>query len=269
MPYIKETCRAGRTIEITKRFTTRFNKKGITRGENQKPTPEQMQVINERNAETKLRRILNTNYGPGDLHIVLTYAKEKRLISEEAKIELEKFIRKIRVEYRKNEEELRYIIVTEYKNKSIHHHLIANTIDPVTVKDFARLWQKGRVKFTYLDDTGQYSELAHYLIKETRKTFRETGSPSKKRWNASKNLKKPEIKKEIIKTKEWRKVPEPVKGYIIETDSIREGFHDFTGWPYQVYRMIRVAKEKVITSQKSKSIIKAENPAMKPERKKK
>ena len=269
MPYIKETCRAGKTIEITKRFTTRFNKKGIARGENKKPTPEQMQVNNERNAETKLRRLINTNYGPGDLHIVLTYAKENRLIPEEVKNELEKFIRKIRAEYRKNEEELRYIMVTEYKNKSIHHHLIANTIEPVNVKDFARLWKNGRVKFTYLDKTGQYGELAAYLIKETRKTFRESGSPSRKRWNASKNLKKPEIKKEIIKAKEWRKVPEPVKGYIIETDSIREGFHDFTGWPYQVYRMIRVAKEKVITSQKSKSIIKAENPAMKPERKKK
>lgn len=246
MPYIKETCRAGKTIEITKRFTTRFNKKGITRGENQKPTFEQMQVINERNAETKLRRIMNTNYGPGDLHIVLTYTKENRLAPEEAKIELEKFVRKIRTEYRKNAEELRYIMVTEYKNKAIHHHLIANTIGLVTVKDFARLWTFGRIRFTYLDNTGQYGELAAYLIKETRKTFREPGSPSRKRWNASKNLKKPEITKEIIKAKEWRKTPEPVKGYIIETDSIREGFHDFTGWPYQVYRMIRVINEEIV-----------------------
>lgn len=259
MPYIKETCRAGRTIEITKRFTTRFNKKGITRGENMKPTSEQMKVINERNAETKLRRLINTNYGPGDLHIVLTYAKEKRLVPEEAKIELEKFIRKIRAEYRKNNEELRYILVTEYKRKSIHHHMIANTIGPVTAKDFDRLWTNGRVRFTYLDsidNTGQYGKLAAYLIKETRKTFREPGSPSRKRWNASKNLKKPEIKKEIIKAKEWRKVPEPVKGYIIETDSIREGFHDFTGWPYQVYCMIRVAKEEGITVPAAKRLSK-------------
>jgi hypothetical protein len=256
MPYIKETCRAGRTIEITKRFTTRFNKKGITRGENMKPTSEQMQVINERNAETKLRRLINTNYGPGDLHIVLTYAKEKRLAPEEAKIELEKFIRKLRTEYRKNNEELRYILVTEYKRKSIHHHLIANTIDYVTAKDFDRIWTNGRINCAPLDDTGQYSELAHYLIKETRKTFRETGSPSKKRWNASKNLKKPEIKKEIIKAKEWRKVPEPVKGYFIETNSIREGFHDFTGWPYQAYRMIRAAKEEDITNKRANRLSK-------------
>lgn len=245
MPYIKETCRAGRTIEITKMFTTRFNKKGITRGENQKPTPKQMQVINERNAETKLRRLINTNYGPGDLHITLTYKKETRPAPEEAKTELEKFIRKIRSAYRKNEEELNYILVTEYKNKSIHHHLIVNVVDSIPTKTFDRLWKKGRNRFTYLDDSGQYDALAHYLIKETRKTFREVGSPSRKRWNASKNLKKPEIKKEIIKAKEWRKVPEPVKGYTIETDSIREGFHDFTGWPYQAYRMTRQPKKKV------------------------
>ncbi|WP_373482879.1 hypothetical protein [Acetobacterium sp.] len=221
-----------------------------------KPTSEQMQVINERNAETKLRRLINTNYGQGDLHIVLTYAKEKRLAPEKAKIELEKFIRKIRAEYRKNNEELRYILVTEYKRKSIHHHLIANTIDHVTAKDFDRIWTNGRINFTPLDDKGQYSDLAAYLIKETRKTFREPGSPSRKRWNASKNLKKPEIKKEIIKAKEWRKVPEPVKGYIIDTDSIREGFHDFTGWPYQVYSMIRVAKEEGITVPAAKRLSK-------------
>lgn len=245
MPYIKTTCYAGKTIEVSKSFSSRYNKKGITRGKNKKLTPEQMQAINERNAETKLRRLINTNYVPGDLHITLTYTKENRPAPEEAKTELEKFIRKIRTAYRKNEDELKYILVTEYKNKSIHHHLIVNMIKPVPVKEFDRLWNKGRIKFTYFDDTGQYGDLAHYLIKETRKTFREVNSPSRKRWNASKNLKKPDIKKEIIKAKEWRKIPVPLKGYIIETDSIREGFHDFTGWPYQAYSMIRQPKKKV------------------------
>ncbi|WKY47058.1 hypothetical protein Q5O24_11900 [Eubacteriaceae bacterium ES3] len=242
MPYIKEICKAGKTIEITKRFSARFNKKGITRGQNKKPTPELMQAINEKNAETKLRRLINTNYRDGDLHITITYANNKIILPEEAKKEVEKFLRRLRVEYRKHEEELKYILVTEYKNKRIHHHIIVNSIENETEKIFKRLWKKGRIRFTYLDNTGQYSALAHYLIKETRKTFREKDSPSKKRWNASKNLKKPVIKKEIIKAREWRKIPEPIKGYSIEADSIQEGFHDFTGWPFQVYRMIKTGK---------------------------
>lgn len=242
MPYIKETCRAGRTIEITKRFSSRFSKKGIARAKNEKPTPEQMLKINERNAETKLRRLINTNFGAGDLHITLTYEKEKRPTPDEAKSELEKYVRKIRTLYKKYGEELMYIMVTEYKNKAIHHHLLVNMVDNISVKEYVRIWAKGRPKFTYFDDTGQYGDLAHYLIKETRKTFREDGSPSRKRWNASKNLKKPDIRKEIVKAKEWRKEPEPLKGYIIESNSVREGFHDFTGWPFQCYSMVQVTK---------------------------
>lgn len=242
MPYVKETCKAGRTIEITKRFSSRYSKKGITRGKNEKPTPELMQAINERNAETKLRRIINTNYGAGDLHITLTYEKDKRPSPDEAKNELEKYIRKIRALYKKNGKELMYIMVTEYKNKAIHHHLLVNMVDNISVKEFVNIWGKGRPKFTYFDDTGQYKDLAHYLIKETRKTFKEDGSPSRKRWNSSKNLKKPETKKEIVKAKEWRKDPEPLKGYIIESDSVREGYHDFNGWPFQTYSMVKSAE---------------------------
>jgi hypothetical protein len=86
--------------------------------------------------------------------------------------------------------------------------------------------------------------LAHYLIKETRKTFKEAGSPSKRRWNPSRNLKKPVIKKEIIKSNEWRKEPKAIKGYMLEKNSIQEGFHDITGWPYQKYTMIKIQENK-------------------------
>ena len=240
MPYILTTCYAGKTIEVSKSFSARYKKKGMLRGKIEKVTSEQMLKINERNAETNLRRLINTNYKTGDLHITLTYKKDNRIKPEEAKKELDKYLRPLRKIYKKNGEELRYIIVTEYKNKAIHHHLIVNAVDGVSVKEFDRLWKMGRTRFTYLDDTGQYAALAHYLIKETRKTFREEGAPSHRRWNPSRNLKKPIIEKEIIEAKKWKKDPKPLKGYLLEVDTVKEGIHDVTGWPYQFYSMVKV-----------------------------
>lgn len=244
MPYVEKTTWAGKTVEKEKYFTARYNKKGVTRNQKQKPTSEEMLRINEANAEKKLRREINTNFGHGDLHITLTYQKDERLDPAEAKKELERYIRKIRKLYKKLGEELRYITVTEYKNKGIHHHIIVNVVDGVKTKELVNAWEKGRPKFTYLDDSGQYGALAQYLIKETRKTFREEGSPSRKRWNSSRNLKKPKTKVEIVKAKEWRKEPKALKGYILEKDSIREGYHDFTGWPFQCYSMVRIEERK-------------------------
>lgn len=244
MPYIKKTTVAGKTIEVEKHFTTRYHKKGVTRGKNKKPTTECMAEINERNAEKKLRQQINTNFGHGDLHITLTYEKGVRPTPEEAKKVIEKYIRKLRALYKKNGEELKYIAVTEYKRKAIHHHIVINMPRSLRLDDIEELWEEGYIKPAVLDNTGQYQKLANYLIKETSKSFREEGNPCKKRWNASKNLKKPEAKVEVVKANEWRKRPEPTKGYILETDSIREGYHDFTGWPYQCYSMIKIEERK-------------------------
>ncbi len=251
MPYVKKTTRAGMTIEVEKYFTTRYHKKGITRGENKKPTPEKMAIINERNAEKTLRQLINTNFRPGDLHQTLTYKKDQRPDPEESKKELERYLRKVRTLYKRRGHDLKYITVTEYKNKAIHHHLIINMVNNISVKELNDLWINGRTRFTYLDETGQYAALAHYLIKETRKTYQEEGAPSKRRWNPSRNLEKPKTDVEIVKAKEWRKDPSPLQGYILESDSIKEGYHDFTGWPFQMYSMVRVEERKRCRNDKS------------------
>jgi hypothetical protein len=251
MPYVKKTTRAGMTIEVEKYFTTRYHKKGITRGENKKPTPEKMAIINEKNSEKTLRQLLNTNFGHNDLHLTLTHKKELRPGPEESKKELAGFLRKVRTLYKRCGHKLKYITVTEYKNKAIHHHIVINMVNGITVKELNDLWTNGRTRFTYLDETGQYGALAHYLIKETRKTYKEKGSPSGKRWNPSRNLEKPKIDIEIVKAKEWRKDPSPLQGYILESDSIKEGYHDFTGWPFQIYSMVRVEERKRFRNEKS------------------
>lgn len=237
MPYIKETVIAGKTIEVYKRFSSRYNKKGIPRGANVSPTAEAVKKINEKNAEDKLRQLINTNFGYMDIHLVLTYKKELRPDAEQAKKDLAKFIRKLRLVYKKNGRELKYISVTEYKNKAIHHHLIINSID---MRDVVPLWEFGRARPTYLDETGQYGKLASYLIKETSKTYKTEKSASGKRWNASKNLIKPKVIKEIISANSWRDEPKPLKGYYIEKDSVVSGIHEISGYMFQRYCMIRL-----------------------------
>lgn len=237
MPYYQKTVTAGKTKEITKMFSARYGRKGLTREINHLPTPEDVQKVNRKQAEAKLRWLINTNFGYNDIHMVLTYIKGLRPPPMEAKRCLEKFLRDLRALYRKNGIELKYICVTEYLNKAIHHHLVINSID---MRQVTPLWPYGRARPTYLDDSGQYGQLASYLIKETDKTFRLPDAPYRKRWNASRNLKKPNIEMKVVDRNSWRKEPKALKGYILERDKIENGVSEITGYPYQYYSMIRV-----------------------------
>lgn len=238
MPYIKETAKAGKTIEVRKYYSARYGKKKSARGENINPTAEQMKRFNEKQAERNLRLKINSNFGQGDIHLVLTYKRELRPEPGEAKKRLERFIREARAAYRRLGREFRYISVTEYKRAAVHHHLVINGIDPRLLQE---IWPYGRVRPTYLDDSGQYGDLAAYLIKETAETFK-TESGYGKRWNQSKNLKKPEIEKEIIDCASWKKEPRPIKGYYIEKEKTASGVSGITGYEYQFYSMVRIER---------------------------
>ena len=77
MPYVERVTKAGNTIEIERYFTSRYKKKGISRGDKVKPTKEEQEKVNTRQAERKLRILINANYGYGDYHLVLDYIRRK------------------------------------------------------------------------------------------------------------------------------------------------------------------------------------------------
>lgn len=241
MAYIKTTITAGKTIEVSKTYSARYGVKGIKRSENINPTPEKVKKINQRNAEKRLRRLINTNFGEGDIHLVLTYKKEERPDVEGAHKELKNFIKRIKRVYEKEGLELKYIAVTEYEGKAIHHHMIIPGIDMRLIQ---KKWPHGKTRPTFMDDTGEYSLLAEYLIKETSKTFLEDGAAMKRRYIGSRNLVEPTVKKEIIKAQKFNNDPKPVKGYYVDKNSIVNGIHEITGWPYQFYRMIKIERRK-------------------------
>ena len=238
MAYFKTSIQAGATIEVTKSYTKRAGVK--ERGDKEQPTPEEIAKVNELNAERTLRLKINANFVTDDPFITLTYRKDERPTPAEAKKNIKKMIDSLRVEFKKLGEELKYINVTEYQNKAIHHHLLINHIEGQDVSKMVRkLWKFGRPDFKYLDDTGQYKDLAAYLIKETAKTYKENDGGHKQRYSCSRNLIMPTPKTEIIKKAvKWLPDPKPIKGYYIDRDTIYNGVDPFTGRQYQKYTMI-------------------------------
>lgn len=241
MSYIKETCIAGNTIEVCKYHNFYNRPKGIPRAEKVNKTTEQQQRCNERRAKKKLRRLINANFGPGDYHINLNYAKELRPSDKkEMRENIQRFLRNLRKEYKKQGKELKYIHVMEIGKKgAMHHHLILNRLD---VEIIRQTWKKGRVHIYPLDDSGQYAQLASYLIKYSSKALKSPDELQGKRWDSSRNLTKPVIKKKVVTANSFRAEPKALKGYYIDKESIKNYISDETGYQYMEYTLIRIKK---------------------------
>lgn len=233
--------RAGNVCETIKSYT-KFKGGNQRRGARKQKTPEQMEKQNYRNAVKKLTRLLNCNFHDGDLWVTLTYKKDKRPLPKEAKKQIRNFIKRIRCGFKKKRESLKYITVTEYKNKAIHHHLVINNPDGINVaKLLQEKWKMyGIVHIKPLYSNGQYKELAEYMVKETEKTFREQDGGRMQRWSSSRNLKKPKVRCRIVRASRWNPQPKAKKGYVLDVDSIVNGVNAYTGREYQTYTMVRL-----------------------------
>ena len=249
MPYVERITKAGKTIEIEKYYTSRYKKPGIKRGDRVKPTEEQQEKINTRQAERKLRVLMNANFGYGDYHVVLDYIRKKgepERSREEMRRDMDVFFRELRKEFKKQGKELKYIHVMEIGQKGArHHHLVINQID---TKIIQKCWYKAyeghnRVKVFPLDDSGNYAKLAAYFIKYTDTHKKNAdGALQGKRWNASKNLIRPEPEYRIITERaSFRCDAKPIKGYYVDQDSIVRGVHDpeYSGYGYFRYILVK------------------------------
>ena len=252
MPYVKRTTRAGRTVEVEYYYTSRYNRKGQHRADKIKPTDEAQKKINKRQAERKLRLLINENFSYGDYHVVLDYIRKPDTpdrTKEEMKQDIAVFLREARKLYRKNGKELKYIHVMEIGKKGArHHHLVINKLDTELLQ---QAWYKAydghnRIKVFPLDDSGNYADLAAYLIKYTDEhRTEEDGALMGKRYNCSKNLVRPEPEYEIVTSRSYYKVsqnPQAPKGYYILPDSIEQGITspEYYGYGWYRYTMIKL-----------------------------
>ena len=230
MPYIQAITRAGRSLILEQYQAPRYNIKDTSRSFLGEGTSEAHEKANARREVRELTIKLNANFRPGDFHLVLDYTKADRPQTiDEAKEDRMQFMRRLRYLYTKKGIPLKYIIVTEWGVKGgLHHHLVINRgVDSDRIR---KIWNKGRVHFNLLDDTGEYSKLASYLLKR-RAEWKKRGGHGRQ-WTGSRNLKRPKTVKKVIRMEVYYERPKPRKGYILVESSEVEGFTK-DGFPYR------------------------------------
>lgn len=222
---IKETVQAG--IFLFTRIKPNGKKEKRERRKKSNPSSAEVMRRNEEYAKRDFSIKLHHNFGPGDLHVVFTYSGEAPS-QEQAQKNLAKLKRDLSKTYKKLGLELKWMEVTEYENKRIHHHFI---LSAVPVEELVKIWPHGFVRPAWLDNTGNYSKLADYLLKETSKTFREPDAFAKRRYHCSRTVKAPDVRVEEVSANQLF-VPKANKGYYIDEDTIHKGINPVTDRPY-------------------------------------
>lgn len=237
MPYIRERCEAGGTVEIRKYYAPRFGVKGEKRMKRSKPSEETVRKANLRRAEKELRLLMNTNFDKSSWSITLTFKIQPTL--EHLKESVTKYVRKLRDIAKRKKATLKYIYVYGIGKKRRHAHMIVSGLPADVIAD---AWTEGHMSQTKIY-TENLRELASYFIKNaenSREIMKKEGIKPGRRWNASRNLEKPKIKKEIIKANVFKTDINVPKGYYIDKDTVFEGISDFTGLPFFEYTLIKM-----------------------------
>lgn len=249
--YLKKTWKLKNRIVVKKYHTARYGVKGEIRKKRVKPTKEEMQKVNERNARNKLLRLIWANFEMGDAFLTLTFADDARpKTAEEVNKTFDVFARRMRTEYRKAGYEFKWIMVAESMNKYIHLHMIVNDI-PKFNQISRKCWKWGGVHTSPLWEDGKQENLAEYMLKETSKTAKaHKDMPFSQRYRRSRNLVNPDrdAKVEIVKASSWRDIPTVPKdyaelGYVLDKDSIYAGV-DAWGYPFQEYAFVSYGAKK-------------------------
>ena len=211
------------------------NRKALRKQKRKKkenPSSESVIRNNRKNAIRDLSIKLNHNFSHGDYHVMLTYGGAEPT-REFAKKSLDKFKRKLKGK--------KWICVTEYEHKRIHHHIV---VSGVTIEEINKLWTHGYTKISVLDRSGDYRKLAEYLVKETDQTFRTPGAFSKRRYNCSRAIKNPPVYTEEVKRLELEMDPVVLKGTQLDENSVYRGENPFTGEIYLEYVLVAIDPQK-------------------------
>lgn len=177
-------------------------------------------AANEREAVRRLARIINCNFGAGDLWLTLKYSDARLPANyEDAKVLASKFLRKAKAEYKAaTGKSLRYIITTSCTNPRtggearLHHHLV---MDRLAYEIICKYWPANEISYTIMDNRGDHTAMAKYMIDNSPK---EAG---KKKWSTSRGLKKP-IYTEPEQISEIDKIEAPCGATVKENTLIQD-----------------------------------------------
>ena len=248
--YIKKIFAMPKSIEIEKTFNQNYGAPDQKRAAKRKRTPEDIMRQNEWLAEKKLRRTINMNFVEDDWHLVLTYDKDKRPKDTVlARKHIKAFIDGCRDDFKKAGQLFKYVGAFGIGERGApHFHLVVNNFvdkDITASKIIRKNWKHGRVKLISLDGSGDYAELASYIIKQSKDTFREEGSVFKQRYTCSRNLIKPPEPEVKELGRYWSKntrqisVPQELadQGWYIDKNTIVDGINPVTLRHYQYYTL--------------------------------
>lgn len=233
MPYAEKRIISGPMLEIMQYPVTEKGRQ-LPRAPKQHLSRKEQQALNEKNAIRDLNRRIMTNFTTRDLFVTLEYRKP--VTPEQAKRNINNFLRRARDALRKMGVELKYILIDEAgrNGDNPHHHIIINNM---AMELLETLWSNGdynryvgafsRLRF---DESG-VAGLARYLTKEVR-------PKGARRWTPSKNLKKPEEPPpKIVKRLNIYRPPKELKGYkMVESETTD---NVFTG-AYRYIRYMRI-----------------------------
>lgn len=168
--------------------------------------------LNKKNAEKKLTRLLDENFGPRDISITLNYNdghnpedSDRMLKDVQNYIDRIKYLRK-----KRGLPPIRYIYVIEETNGQrghrLHCHLVMSG-DGITLDEAEEKWtgfvagytHMGRVRPGRTVEDKNLAALAHYMLDDTKaeRTMEADGKNPQRRarrrmWNSSKNLRNPD-----------------------------------------------------------------------------
>lgn len=168
--------------------------------------------LNKRNAEAKLTRLLDENFGAGDLSVTLKYNQgESPETEKQAMHDVQSYIRRIKyLRGKRGLSQIRYVYVLEETNgvwgRRFHAHVVMSG-DGITMEEAEKKWtghvsgytNMGKVRPGTEERETCLASLAHYMLDDTKieRTMEKDGKnpqkrAMKRRWNCSKNLRDPD-----------------------------------------------------------------------------
>lgn len=165
----------------------------LNRGQRRQKSREAMEKANRERARRKLERLMNANFGPGDLLLHLTMAKPCEF-SEFQRL-VRNYIGRLKYRAKARKAQLKYIYVIETTgegDRERHHvHMVLSAAGEWLTRDEAEnLWRHGlaRADRCQAQEKG-LAGFARYITarKETQHRL------MKRSWGASKNLKQPTV----------------------------------------------------------------------------
>lgn len=116
----------------------------------------------------KIVNLINTNFKKDDLLVSLTYKSKCKPTLEEAKIDIQEYIKRIkRYRHENGLEDLKYLFVIRPKDKrrGISHKILINSIDEKVAED---LWNKGYANAGRLKEDDSIEMIGRYITKDLK-----------------------------------------------------------------------------------------------------